>query len=113
MNRELVKILKSVRQVVGSQRPPWKAVTASVPNRELVSLKAEYDRQLTRLRMVSERESVKFKTEQEQNLLMEPKDYESLQGPPRQTVKASVLNWDLVRLRLKVQKQGDHSSRQV
>ncbi len=41
----LVRIVKSVRQVVGSQRPPWKAVTASVPNRELVGLKAECDKQ--------------------------------------------------------------------
>ena len=53
--------------------------------------------------------------EQEQNLQLEPKDYESLQGPSRQTVKASVLNQDLVRLRLKVQQweQVDHSLRQV
>ncbi len=78
-------------------------------------MKAEYDRQLTRPRMVSERESIKFKTEQEQNLLTEPKDYESLQGPPRQTVKASVPNRDLVRLRLKVEQQErvDHSLQQV
>ena len=78
-------------------------------------MKAEYDRQLTRPGMVSERESVKFETEQEQNLRMEPKDYGSLQEPPRQTVKASVPNRDLVRLRLKVQQQEqvDHSLRQV
>ncbi len=37
--------MKSVRQVVEPQRPPRKAVTASVPNRELVSLKAECDKQ--------------------------------------------------------------------
>jgi len=30
------------------------------PNRELVSLKAEYDRQHTMLRMVQEKESVEF-----------------------------------------------------
>ena len=83
MNRELVKILKSVRQVVGSLRPPWKAVTASVPNRELVSLKAEYDRQHTMLRMVQEKESVKFRWNRSRTF--------------------SVLNQDLVRLRLKGQ----------
>ena len=60
LNRELVRILKSIRQAVGSQRPPRKAVTVSVPNWELVSLKAEYERQHTMLRMVQKRESVKF-----------------------------------------------------
>ena len=94
--RQAVRPNAGHRQATALQGSPHQAVTASVPNRELVSLKAEYDKQLTGLRMISERESVKFKTEQEQNLLMEPKDYESLQGPPRQTVKVSVLNWDLV-----------------
>ena len=54
MNLERVRVVKSVRQVVVPQGPPRKAVTASVPNRELVSLKAECDRQreLTKMRAV-------------------------------------------------------------
>ncbi len=44
MNQERVRVVKSVRQVVVPQGPPRKAVIASVPNRELVSLKAEWDR---------------------------------------------------------------------
>ena len=56
--------MKSVRQVVVPQGPPRKAVTASVPNRELVSLKEECDRQ---------REIIKIRAvqEEEQKLLME------------------------------------------
>ncbi len=56
--------MKSVRQVVVPQGPPRKAVTASVPNRELVSLKAECDRQ---------RELIKIRAVQveEQKPLME------------------------------------------
>jgi len=56
LNRKLVRILKSIRQAVGSQRPPRKAVTVSVPNWELVSLKAEYERQHIMLRMVQKKE---------------------------------------------------------
>ena len=43
--------MKPVGQVVVPQGPPRKAVTASVPSRELVSLKVEGDRQRELIKM--------------------------------------------------------------